>query len=74
MTYNIDFLIAAMVILLLVLWYFLGQKRAEDLNNQVFLFFAIIGIIFLFQIVIVKLLQCLQQRSFICFRHCCRLR
>ena len=32
MTYNIDFLIAAMVILLLVLWYFLGQKRAEDLN------------------------------------------
>ena len=35
MTYNIDFLIAAMVILLLVLWYFLGQKRAEDLNNQV---------------------------------------
>lgn len=34
-----------MVILLLVLWYFLGQKRAEDLNNQVFLFFAIIGIL-----------------------------
>jgi len=85
MTYNIDFLIAAMVILLLVLWYFLGQKRAEDLNNQVFLFFAIIGILdvvaelasnyyIFFQIVIVKLLQCLQQRSFICFRHCCRLR
>ena len=45
MIYNIDFLIAAMVILLLVLWYFLGQKRAEDLNNQVFLFFAIIGIL-----------------------------
>ena len=43
MVYNIDFLIAAMVILLLVLWYFLGQKRAEDLNNQVFLFFAILG-------------------------------
>lgn len=45
MTYNMDFLIAAMVILLLVLWHFLGQKRAEDLNNQVFLFFAIIGIL-----------------------------
>ena len=45
MTYNIDFLIAAMVILVLVLWYFLGQKSAEDLNNQVFLFFAIIGIL-----------------------------
>ena len=39
MIYNIDFLIAAIVILLLILWYFLGQKRAEDLNNQVFLFF-----------------------------------
>lgn len=85
MTYNIDFLIAAMVILLLVLWYFLGQKRAEDLNNQVFLFFAIIGILDVvaelasnyyisFQIVIVKLPQCLQQRSFICFRHCRCLR
>ena len=34
MTYNMDFLIAAMVILLLVLWHFLGQKRAEDLNND----------------------------------------
>ena len=30
MIYNIDFLIAAIVILLLILWYFLGQKRAED--------------------------------------------
>ncbi len=44
MTYNIDFLIAAVVILLLILWYFLGQKRAEDLNNQIFLFFAVSGI------------------------------
>ena len=43
MIYNIDFLIAAIVILLLILWYFLGQKRAEDLNNQVFLFFAVLG-------------------------------
>ena len=40
MIYNIDFLIAAIVILLLILWYFLGKKRAEDLNNQVFLFLA----------------------------------
>ena len=45
MIYNMDFLISAMVILLLILWHFLGQKRAEDLNNQVFLFFAIIGIL-----------------------------
>ena len=40
---NVDFLIAGLVILLLVLWYFLGQKRAEDLNNQVFFFFAVVG-------------------------------
>ena len=45
MIYNIDFLIAAIVILLLILWYFLGQKRAEDLNNQVFLFFAVLGVL-----------------------------
>ena len=38
MVYNMDFLIAAMVILLLILWDFLGQKRADDLNNQIFLF------------------------------------
>ena len=36
MIYNIDFLISAMVILSLILWHFLGQKRAEDLNNRVF--------------------------------------
>ena len=35
MIYNMDFLISAMVILLLILWHFLGQKRAEDLNNRV---------------------------------------
>ena len=43
MVYNMDFLIAAMVILLLILWNFLGQKRAEDMNNRVFLFFAVLG-------------------------------
>ena len=44
MTYNMDFLIAAMVILLLILWYFWGQKRAENLNNQVFFFGTVLGI------------------------------
>lgn len=34
-----------MVILLLVLRNFLDQKRAEDLNSRVFLFFAVIGIL-----------------------------
>ena len=43
MIYNMDFLISAMIILLLILWHFLGQKRAEDLNNRVFLFFAVLG-------------------------------
>ena len=33
MMYNADFLIAAVVILLLVLRNFLDQKRAEDLNK-----------------------------------------
>lgn len=45
MMYNADFLIAAVVILLLVLRNFLGQKRAEDLNSRIFLFFAVIGIL-----------------------------
>ena len=44
MTYNMVFLIAAMVILLLILWYFWGQKRAENLNNQVFFFWTVLGI------------------------------
>ncbi len=42
MTYNTDFLIASMTILLLILWYFMGQKRAEDLNNRVFLIFVVL--------------------------------
>ena len=29
MVYNMDFLFAAMVILLLILWNFLGKKRAD---------------------------------------------
>lgn len=45
MMYNADFLIAAVVILLLVLRNFLDQKRSEDLNSRVFLFFAVIGIL-----------------------------
>ena len=42
MMYNADFLIAAVVILLLVLRNFLGQKRADDLNSRIFLFFAVL--------------------------------
>ena len=48
MMYNADFLIAAVVILLLVLRNFLDQKRAEDLNSRVFLFFVVIGILIYF--------------------------
>lgn len=43
MMYNADFLIAAVVILLLVLRNFLDQKRAEDLNSRVFLFLQLLG-------------------------------
>ena len=84
MVYNIDFLIAAMVILLLVLWYFLGQKRAEDLNNQVFLFFAILGSMDVVAELISNyyitsensdfgIAATLATTVFICFRHCFRL-
>ncbi len=43
MMYNADFLIAAVVILLLVLRNFLDQKRAEDLNSRVFLSLQLLG-------------------------------
>ncbi len=42
MIYNTDFLVAAMMILLLILWYFSGQKKAEDLNSRVFLIFLVL--------------------------------
>ena len=43
MMYNADFLIAAVVILLLVLRNFRIRKRAEDLNSRVFLFLQLLG-------------------------------
>ena len=47
MVYNMDFLIAAMVILLLILWNFLPQKIPQDQQQyyQIFLFFAVLGIL-----------------------------
>ena len=45
MMYNADFLIAAVVILLLVLRNFLDQTRAEDLNSRVCRFLVVIGIL-----------------------------
>ena len=37
MSYNTDFLMSAMIILMLILWQFTKQKRPNDLNNKVFL-------------------------------------
>ena len=45
MEYNISFLVAALVFLLLQLYHFLLQRRLEDINNRIFQFFLCTGII-----------------------------
>ena len=42
MSYNTDFLIAAMIIQLIVLCHFSAQKRPDDLNNQLFLILSVL--------------------------------
>lgn len=44
MIYNIDFLIAALVFLLLIFYHFLSQRRVHNASNRVFTFFIVIGI------------------------------
>lgn len=44
-TYNTDFLIASMLILLLVLLHFSVQKRPDDLNNKVFFILVVLSIL-----------------------------
>lgn len=44
MIYNIDFLVAALVFLLLIFYHFLSQRRVYNANNRVFTFFIVIGI------------------------------
>lgn len=45
MEYNISFLVAALVFLLLQLYHFMLQRRLEDINNRIFQFFLCVGII-----------------------------
>ncbi len=48
-SYNIDFLIAALIIISLVILHFVGHKRMEDVNSQtfgVFVFFGLADIVF----------------------------
>ena len=42
MSYNTDFLIAAMIIQLIILCHFSAQKRPDDLNNQLFLILSVL--------------------------------
>lgn len=44
MIYNIDFLISALVFLLLIFYHFLSQRRVHNTSNRVFTFFIVIGI------------------------------
>ena len=44
MDYNMDFLIAALIFLLLILYHFLRQRKAGQANSRAFLFFMAVGI------------------------------
>ena len=44
MTYNMDFLIAGLVFLLLILVQFLGRDRVENTNSKIFQMFIMLGI------------------------------
>lgn len=41
--YNMNFLIAALVILVIVLWQIFNQRRMEDANNRVFRLIVFLG-------------------------------
>ena len=44
MNYNLDFLISALVFLLLILFHFINRKRPEDSNSRIFSMFILLGI------------------------------
>ena len=44
MDYNMDFLISALVFLLLILYHFLEQRKPGQANSRAFLFFMAVGI------------------------------
>ena len=45
MVYNVNYLISAMIFLLLILYHFLGQRKLDERNSKTFLFFLIIGML-----------------------------
>ena len=82
MSYNTDFLIAAMIIQLIILCHFSAQKRPDDLNNQLFLILSVlVSLDIAFEVLSTFYInfehagpdwaQCLQQRSSTCSRPCC---
>ncbi len=44
MVYNVNYLISAMIFLLLILYHFLGQRKLDERNSKTFLFFLIVGL------------------------------
>lgn len=44
MIYNMDFLIAAFVFLILILYHFLRRKKLDNANSRIFLFFILTGL------------------------------
>ena len=44
MTYNLDFLIASLIFLLLILYHFINRRKLEDSTNRLFRLFILLGI------------------------------
>ena len=44
MIYNMDFLAAALIFLLLIFYHFLGQRKVYSTNSHIFTFFIVLGI------------------------------
>lgn len=44
MVYNVNYLVSAMIFLLLILYHFLGQRKLDERNSKTFLFFLIVGL------------------------------
>ena len=44
MIYNMDFLVAALIFLLLIFYHFMSQRRIRSTNSRIFTFFIVLGI------------------------------
>ena len=45
MVYNVNFLISALIFLLMIFYHFLGQRKLDERNNRAFFFFLSVGIL-----------------------------